>query len=418
MSNTSLFRKAALEKLASPEQLDTLMQTTTPRAWAALAAFAAVIVMVLLWSVFGQIGTQIKGQGILLRGDAVLAVTAASQGQLARVAVRAGDVVEEGQVLAEVAQPELSLMISQQAQRLAELLAQDEESLPLEQRNLEQSMAALAREQASVARSIEDYRRQVAAIRERVEVQTQLVERGLITRSTLLQTQASLSELEQAAARAGVRLAQISSERTALERQVQGARDLRQTRIDEARRELAQLEARRGTTSVIRSPYAGRVLEVSVDPGNLVAPGIQVLTLESQDKPLEVVLYVPAQQGKRIEPGMPVRVSPSTVRPEEYGFINATVRSVSDFPVSPEGLQRVLRNDSLVGALSGEGPPIEVVATLDRDPSTPSGFSWSSSSGPPTQVYSGTLASGGIVVERRRPISYVLPFVKRTVGAQ
>lgn len=417
MSNTAMFRKAALEKLASPEQLDTLMQTTSPRSWLALGAFGAVIVVVLFWSVFGEIATQIRGQGILLRGDAVMAVTAASPGQLSSVTVRSGDVVEPGQVLAEVAQPELALQISHQGQRLAELEAQDLEAAPLEARNLEQSLAALDSEDGSVRRAIADYREQISALREREQVQAQLVERGLITRGTLLATQANLAEVEQAASRAEVRLAQISSERTALQRQVQGSREQRRTRIDELRRELAQLEARRNAVSVIRSPYAGRVLEVTVDPGNLVGPGMQILTLESQAKPLEAVLYVPAQQGKKIAPGMAVRVSPSTVRAEEFGFMKATVKSVSDFPVSPEGLRRVLRNDTLVGALSGDSAPIEVLAALEVDGDTPSGYAWSSSEGPPNEVFSGTLADGGIVVERRRPISYVLPFLKRSVGA-
>jgi HlyD family secretion protein len=77
----------------------------------------------------------------------------------------------------------------------------------------------------------------------------------------------------------------------------------------------------------------------------------------------------------------------------------------------------VLRNDKLVETLMGRSAPIEVVAKLLPDPATPSGYKWSSSKGPPTQVMSGTLATGSVVVESRRPISYVLPVIKRSVGA-
>ena len=35
-----IFRKAALTRLASPDQLDQLMQVTSPRSWIALAGFA------------------------------------------------------------------------------------------------------------------------------------------------------------------------------------------------------------------------------------------------------------------------------------------------------------------------------------------------------------------------------------------
>ena len=34
-----IFRKTALEKLSSPEQLDELMKITTPKGWVALIAF-------------------------------------------------------------------------------------------------------------------------------------------------------------------------------------------------------------------------------------------------------------------------------------------------------------------------------------------------------------------------------------------
>ena len=92
------------------------------------------------------------------------------------------------------------------------------------------------------------------------------------------------------------------------------------------------------------------------------------------------------------------------------------VKSVSNFPVTPEALRRVLRNDSLVETFAGDSAPIEVVAKL-KPAKTPSGFQWSSSQGPPTQVFSGTIVSASVVVESRKPISYVLPVIKNTIGS-
>src|SRR5205085_6567599 len=119
----------------------------------------------------------------------------------------------------------------------------------------------------------------------------------------------------------------------------------------------------------------------------------------------ESVIYVNAGEGKKIRPGMEVRISPSTVKAEEYGFMIGTVRDVSDFPVTPDGLRRVVRNDKLVEELMKGGAPIQVIASPILDKSTPSGFKWSSSKGPPTPVFSGTKATGSVVVENKRPIS-------------
>ena len=58
-----IFRKVALERLSSPEQLDQLMQVTSPRGWLALGAFGALLLTALGWSVLGSIPTDATGEG-------------------------------------------------------------------------------------------------------------------------------------------------------------------------------------------------------------------------------------------------------------------------------------------------------------------------------------------------------------------
>jgi HlyD family secretion protein len=181
--------------------------------------------------------------------------------------------------------------------------------------------------------------------------------------------------------------------------------------------EIAQLERALEDRRKLLSPYTGRVLELMTDPGNLVSPGSRILTLETLEAPVDAVVYIPAQEGKKVRPGMRARVSPTTVRVEEFGYIIGTVESVADFPSTPEGLDRTLRNANLVSTLSGRGAPIEVVVRLGLDAKTPSGYRWSSSQGPPIQVFTGTLCSAAVEVAAKRPAEYVLPFLKELVGA-
>ena len=49
----SPFRESALEKIASPEQLDEMMQITDPKEWIALVAFLLLTITLMLWSIFG-----------------------------------------------------------------------------------------------------------------------------------------------------------------------------------------------------------------------------------------------------------------------------------------------------------------------------------------------------------------------------
>ena len=88
------------------------------------------------------------------------------------------------------------------------------------------------------------------------------------------------------------------------------------------------------------------------------------------------------------------------------------VTSVGQFPATPQGMQRVLGNAELIRTLSVEGAPIEVRVSLQLDPESANGYAWSSRSGPPIQIDSGTLCSARITLSERRPISLVLPLVK------
>lgn len=360
-----LFRKAALDKLSSPERLDVLMEVTSPAGWLALTALGVVVFLVIVWSVFGWIPTKVAGQGILIRGGAVLAVTSDSQGRLSQVTVSPGDTIQRGQIVAKMSQDDLTSRIANQRALLADMERQ---------RNM------------SGTGGLE------AQLEQKIAQQQALVARGLLTRSSLMATQQELANLR---AQAGGR----------------------STQIDQMKRDIKDLEARAAAASQVVSPYAGRVLEITTNVGDLVGPGSRLLTLEEMNAPIDAVMYIPAGEGKKVRPGMEVRVSPSTVKSEEYGFMIGEVTKVSDYPVTPEGLLRVLRNEALVESLGGSGAPIEVKVKLYPDNKTPSGFRWSSSQGPPLKVLSGTLCSGQVVVEKKRPISYVLPIVKSALGA-
>ena len=106
---------------------------------------------------------------------------------------------------------------------------------------------------------------------------------------------------------------------------------------------------------------------------------------------------------------MEVRIEPATVRREEFGTLIGTVGTISDFPMTPQGMLAVLHNDTLVSRFSRDGAPYAVVAELQRDDATPSGYRWSAGHGPPTRLTTGTLMRAEITTRERRPIDLVLP---------
>src|SRR5258708_11132312 len=117
---------------------------------------------------------------------------------------------------------------------------------------------------------------------------------------------------------------------------------------NDARRQMEATAGQLTQNTQIISPIEGRVLEVKISAGAVLAVGTPVVAIESEGSKLEALIYIPAERGKNVKLGMPVRIEPSTVKREEFGTMVGTVVTLSDFPMTPQGMAAVLHNDNLV----------------------------------------------------------------------
>lgn len=101
-ANRPVYRKAALDKLASPEELDQLMHITRPGSWLLLAAFGAVLLIILLWSIFGRITTTLDQSGMLALRNPVVFVPSPDVGQVVEITIKPGDLIAAERPLARV----------------------------------------------------------------------------------------------------------------------------------------------------------------------------------------------------------------------------------------------------------------------------------------------------------------------------
>ncbi len=404
-----IFRKIALDRLSSPEQLDHLMQVTSPKGWLAMLAAAGVLVVALLWGIFGSLPTSVHGSGILIRGGSVYDVISVGAGVVTQICVRANEIIAEQDVVARLNQPELDLRIRNTELELEDLLEQNAKLTKSEAETLRIDLFSMTLERTNLTASIRDYDEQLNALEKKLVKQKEALQAGLIVESALLATQIEIFSAQQARAVAKLKLNQIGAVEVDRPMQLDHQQNIRRQRIEDTTRAMNLLKKQMELTSIMRSPYAGRVLELTVDVGNMIAMGGRILSLEKTDQDLEAVIFVPAAEGKRVMKNMPVRLSPSTVKKEESGFILGTVNTVLPFPSTPEGMMRVLRNNELVRQLAGYGPPIEVHVSLQKDER---GYKWSSAKKAPPLILSGTLCSSAIIVERSSPISLVFPSLR------
>jgi len=428
-----LFRKVALDRLSSPEQLDALPQVVTTKAWLMLVPLTAAVASALVWGWFGSLPTKVSTAKCLLINPVGLAnVTSGTTGRVVQFTVQVGDRVAAGAQVAQVAQPDLDDRIQQGQARVREIEAQQQvvqrfvqQGMGLAQQGqgqarvlLEQQMRA-ARERAGFARE------RVQIARDKAAVQEQLLAQGLVTSQSLIavrQEEAQARQDEMAA------LLEVEGQQNQirqlglalLEREKQGRSDTDsvQVQLSEARRVVEGLQESRKRVAAVHSPYAGRVTEIRTGVGMLVEQGSPLLTLELDSQAataVEAVIYVPVGEGRKVRPDMETQIVPSTVRREESGFVQARVRSVSDYPATPQSMLLLLQNEVLVRELAGLSPPTEIRAVL-TPADTPSGYHWSSRKGPDLRLRSGTLCQAEITLERQRPLSLVIPILKHGMG--
>ncbi len=412
----AIFRKVALERLSSPEQLDQLMQVTSPRGWLALWAMVALAGAALLWGVFGSIPTEAIGEGILIRRGGVSDLVATGTGQVEQVLVTVGDEVKKGQVVARVRQEGISRQVEETKARIASLeteyqnlLRYADEQKRLSARNREQ-------ERANLERTVATLERELSLLEERLANEKSLLEDGLVTKQTVLATEQLLNASRDRLAQTRLDLSGLDLKRLEAGQQLDLQVEAQRAAQRDLDLKLRELEASLQESVAVISPYDGRVLELMADRGDLVNPGTAILSMELISEELMAVLFVPASAGKQVTQGLVARISPSNVKREEYGFIVGKVVSAAEFPSTSRGMMRLLSNEELVTKLMKEGPPIQIDVALERDPATPTGFKWSSSRGPELEISSGTLAQGSVIVREERPISLVIPKLRKSLG--
>ena len=407
----SIFRKEALDRLANPERLDAPLRLVAAPHWALLAGFVALVAAALIWASVTLAPVKVAGRGILIDRAGLSEIVASDSGQIAAVNIAAGDSVVEGQPIAVLARSELEREIADTRARLAQAQARLARLNTYYAGQTRSEGSADSDRLGSIARTRAELNRRRIALEERARRIAALVPRGFVGRDTLIAAEAAAAETRERIAGLDDEAARLKVEGVGRTGRYRLALLDEQTGIEQLQRELVRLEARAGDQTIVRARSSGQVIEVKVGPGDVVAPGSALATIARSDRSGETIalIYVPAGEGRRIQPGMRAELLPDTVEREVYGTVVGRVLSVSRLPATREGMRRILRNDQLVDQLLLGGAVTEVQVALERDPSTPTGFRWSTSRGPDGGVGIGTLAGARIVIDRRRVLDWLLP---------
>ena len=307
MDINKIFSREALNKLRSPEKLDTLLPITTPINWMALIAIGILLFSVVLWSIFGAFTVKVDGMGMIMDSAGVVNVSHISDGKIKQIYVHSGSKIKKGDLIARMEQP-----------------VQDADT-------------------------------------------------------RMAQYNIALSQ----------------SDRDAMSRASEHDAKKTQELVNE----------------YIYSDYDGIVDEVMVETGSIINVGTPICSIrrtQNRDE-LSGVLYIPVEQGKRVETGMSIQLAQNGVDTSQSGWLLGVVRSVSQYPTSTTAMSKALGNEQLVQYIlnNERGAVMEVKFDLVKDENSESGYLWTSFVGQHKPITAGSFCTGSIIIDRVPPIEKV-----------
>lgn len=411
------FRKAALEKLSTPEKLDQLITVTSLKGWIALLTIAIALGTGIMWSFFGDVKTKLNAVGVLLGGE-IHEVVATSQGQLIKLHVNIGDNVKEGDIIAVIEQPELFQQIEEAKASLKEREYDLQRLLSYGNKDTHLQGELIQQQRTSIELQIQSESKKLGFLKAQLTKEENLLKQGLITNTQLVNTKQQIDAAKNAIENFKSQMVKTSSQKLNIGFDLQQKINLNKQRIAETERRLERLKDRYDIQTNIRSSYTGAVVELLSESGMVVNQGTPLFKLKYQNELIENgklrgVLYIPSQDGKKIKEGMEALVVPSTVQPQEYGFMKGKVAYVSDFPITQKGMMMTVKNDQLVSGLLSKGALFEVYVEFEEDKNAFSGFKWTSAKGPEIAIHEGTSCLGKITIKTEPPAAIVVPALKK-----
>ncbi|CAO3436197.1 NHLP bacteriocin system secretion protein [Azospirillum doebereinerae] len=416
------FRAEAAEAATSVSQVDDALEVVRPPVLAFCVTLALLVVGVAVWASLTDVPIKVIGQGILVSPAGVIDVVSESNGRINDIRFKPGDVIRPGDVVALVDQSEQKLKLAEAEGELQDALAAREDMRRFQERDLHaDEVWRQAREQAvdGNIRSLQERQRMMS---EREELVRQLADRGLTTRD-----RAIAAKIELFTIRSDLETQRNELQTMALDatrRQTQREKDMlaADQRVATASRAVEAARDRLQRYAAVLSPYAGRVVEAKANVGQVVSSGAPIVSVErdgfrdgtmaGSGGDLVALVYVGAQDGKKLHHGMEADVSPAPVRKEEHGHLVGRVDRVADTPASSAGMLRTLQNDALVGEFQKTlRTPFEIMIRLERDPA--GALRWSTGNPPRFSMDGGTLVSVEITVQKVRLIALALPILQQ-----
>lgn len=372
---------------------------------------AAITGLAGVWALSPSVAVKVEGSAVLLQPDSRVGFYARSAGQIQSLSSRVGDGVQRGQLL-------VSLSRLDQAAAGAGAIGPNPDSLVKQQQAITSQIGAINSQIGALRTTNKPVQKQLEGLESlrRDEVIPRYSPLWVGALDLYLRNQSQIKVLEG-------QLAQLEANRAALEGEEDG--------------------------QSVLAPQSGRLLSLTVGPGQAVLAGQRLGTLgpgplQSPRPRLATALFSDADV-VRLRLGGMVQLDPQLQTrdryggtAERYGSVQGKILTISPAIADLAEITRVVGDQALAESLMarsrqaafGEGGdpmatlggkitnPLKLVIVELAAAQTPSGLLWSGGKGPDLTLENGTPAKAKVEVERRSPLSFVLPFLRWLGGAE
>ncbi|NGX38228.1 MAG: hypothetical protein K1000chlam2_01400 [Chlamydiae bacterium] len=380
--NENNYQKEAIKRLEEHAEEGPMLDIEQPKHWLTLICIFGLLVVLILWSFFGRIPTEATGRSVSISSSGIFTIESPSTGTVTELYVTEGERVMEGTPLAKFYNPKLHPLIS----------------------SIEATKF-----------KIERLNNQSLLLYKALSINVSLYKQGLIPKMIIDQSRSSVMQKNIEIENAKSTLSGIFSELE--ENSFTGRKEFSHyKKLLHAPSDIIDFPEIQDALSILKAPSNGRILEVLANQGEILKPTETLFWMEHPQKIGETEVFygtLNSETRGQIRPGLKVLIEPVTVNPREYGAIIGKIKSIYPYPVSKEELIQSIGNKQIVGyLLQNETIMTQITATPDLNPHTKSGYKWTSGTGPPFEIPTGTVCKMRVIVEEQPPISYLIPLWK------
>jgi hypothetical protein len=169
---------------------------------------------------------------------------------------------------------------------------------------------------------------------------------------------------------------------------------------------VAMIDTGRPPLVEVKTVAGGSIEAVSAAAGSFVSAGSELATIQAPGAKPAGFLLVTDEEAAQLAPGKQVLLSPGLEESRATSLLEGKITQVDAYAATPARLTTLL-GPARAAELKG-GPALHFVEVeLLADPSTRSGYAWTTGAGQP-RITVGMPLTGRIVLSKKSPLSFIL----------